>query len=188
MPKKQISTDIGLYTQTGHKLTPNEEKFIEEYIKTGNATKAYAIAYDYDLTNPTDGKRKALNVRRYGSKLLNKGYIIEEINNRIEMVKNETIADSTEILQYFTDVMRGNLKDQFGLEAPLAERTKAAQELAKRLIDIQNKVNSTEAPEVKITVDWTRPDDMPTVRDVMLRQEALAEAQQMIAENTPIGQ
>lgn len=171
MAKTPVSTDIGLYTQTGHKLTPNEEKFIEEYIKLGNATKAYAIAYEYDLESPTDGRKKALNVRRYGSKLLNKGYIAEEINNRIEMVKNETIADSTEILQYFTDVMRGNLKDQFGLEAPLAERTKAAQELAKRMIDVQQKMQSNEAPEVKITVDWTRPDDMPTVRDVMLRKQ-----------------
>ena len=31
--------------------------------------------------------------------------------------------------------MRGNVKDQFQLDAPLAERTRAAQELAKRIID-----------------------------------------------------
>ena len=50
--------------------------------------------------------------------------------------------------------MRGKLLDQFGLEASLAERTKAAQELAKRQIDIPNKLAGNEAPKITITVDW----------------------------------
>lgn len=159
-----ISTDIGLYTQTGHKLTINEERFIEEYIKTGNATTAYINGYG--RTEEAAQNPKNINYRKNANKILKKAYIAEEINNRIEMLKNETIADSTEILQYFTDVMRGNLKDQFGLEAPLAERTKAAQELAKRMIDMQQKSSGSDSSELKITLDWTRPDNVPTVREV----------------------
>lgn len=38
--------------------------------------------------------------------------------------------------------MRGEVKDQFGLEAPLAERTKAAVELAKRKVDVAQKTDT----------------------------------------------
>ena len=53
-----------------------------------------------------------------------------------------SIADAAEVMQYFTSVMRGEIKDQFGLDAPLAERTKAAVELAKRKVDISQNTDS----------------------------------------------
>ena len=52
--------------------------------------------------------------------------------------------------------MRGEIKDQFGLEAPLSERTRAAQEIAKRTIDIENKLNGKEDNEIRITLDWAK--------------------------------
>ena len=58
--------------------------------------------------------------------------------------------------------MRGKVKDQFGLDASLGERTKAAQELAKRQIDIQNKLAGNEQPELKITLNWARQDESST--------------------------
>lgn len=42
------------------------------------------------------------------------------------------IATADEVLQFLTDVMQGKVKDQFGLDASLQDRTKAAQELMKR--------------------------------------------------------
>ena len=133
-------------THTGHPLTPNEAKFIDRYIETGNATQSYTEAY---------GEKSA--ARQLASRVLAKVYITEEINYRLEQAKGESIASAEEIMQYFTDVMRGNIKDQFGLEASLGERTKAAQELAKRQIDIPNKANANDTPEIKITLDWARP-------------------------------
>lgn len=130
-------------THNGHALTPLEAKFIDVYVATGNASQAVAEA---------GYKVKAL--AQQGQKLLNKPYITEEINYRLELAKNESIADATEIMQYFTDVMRGKITDQFGLEAPLSERTKAAQELAKRQIDIPNRLQGNEEPTVKIVLDW----------------------------------
>lgn len=54
-----------------------------------------------------------------------------------KQIEDSRIASAAEIMQYFTSVMRGEISDQFGLDAPLAERTKAAVELAKRKIDIE---------------------------------------------------
>ena len=130
-------------THTGHKLTPKEAKFIDEYIKTGNGLKSVVEA-GYTSKNP----------RGYAQTLLTKEYIAEEINYRLTLAKNDSIADATEIMQYFTDVMRGKIADQFGLEASLSERTKAAQELAKRQIDIPNRLAGNEEPTVRIVLDW----------------------------------
>lgn len=149
-------SDNSLYTNTGHKLTINENKFIDEYIKTGNARQSYITAYAKDPENPPSGANVMCN------RLLHKVYIANEIEFRANQLHDSSIADAKEIMQYFTDVMRGNVKDQFGLDAPLGERTKAAQELAKRQIDIANKAAANEQPEVKIVLDWTPLQTPPT--------------------------
>lgn len=135
-------------THDGHPLTPGEAHFIDNYIQSNNGQQSYLDAYP--KSNPK-------NARQNAHTLLTKSYIADEIRFRLEQAKTESIADATEILQYFTDVMRGKIKDQFGLEASLGERTKAAQELAKRQIDIQSKLAGNEQPELKITLDWARP-------------------------------
>lgn len=55
--------------------------------------------------------------------------------------------------------MRGEVKDQFGLEAPLSERTKAAVELAKRTVDLDNKLNGKADAVVEIKLDWGNDED-----------------------------
>ena len=156
-PKKKynrvINPDVQFTTEDGHHLTVNEARFIDEYIKTSNKRQAYLTAYPN--SNPKTAAQMA-------QKVFNRGYIAQEIKFRLEKLKSESIADADEIMQYFTSVMRGQVKDQFGLEAPLSERTKAAQELAKRKIDIQQKLAGNEQPEVRIVLDWSRPKDAET--------------------------
>jgi phage terminase small subunit len=161
--KKTRDRNAVFQTHDGHKLTPAEAKFIDNYIETNNAQQSYIDAYPN--TNPNNARQNAYRV-------LKKCYIASEINYRLEQAKTESIADASEILQYFTDVMRGKIKDQFGLEASLGERTKAAQELAKRQIDIQNKLAGNEQPELKITLNWTREDNatQPNVVDAEIVQ------------------
>ena len=130
-------------THDGHKLTPQEAKFIDNYIATGNARQS-VIEAGYKTKAPG----------QYATQLLNKLYIAQEIDYQLEQLREASIADATEILQYFSAVMRGEIKDQFGLEASLGERTKAAQELAKRKIDIPNRLKGEQTAEVKITLDW----------------------------------
>lgn len=74
----------------------------------------------------------------------------------MEEARKETQATANEVMEYFTKVMRGEEKDQFGLEAPLSERTKAAQELAKRTIDIENRASGKADERIEIKLDWSR--------------------------------
>lgn len=95
---------------------------------------------------------------------MNKPYIDEEINYRINLMREKTIANATEILSYFSDVMRGNIKDQFQLDAPLAERTRAAQELAKRIIDPEIKTKQAKQifadNSLNVNIIWDDNDKM----------------------------
>ena len=142
-PKK--ATSAHTLTNTGHKLTVREERFIDKYIETGNGQQS-VIEAGY--------KTKAAYA--YANLLLNKPYIAEEIKFRTQNISKNTIATAQEVMEYFTRVMNGQEKDQFGLEAPLSERTKAAQELARRTVDIENRLAGKADAEVKITLNWNR--------------------------------
>ena len=150
-------------TWEGHALTPQEAKFIDEYCITGNGRQSVLTAYPNQ--NPKTAPQRA-------QELLNKPYINSEINHRLQQAQEASIATATEIMNFFSSVMRGEVKDQFGLEAPLSERTKAAVELAKRQIDIPQKLSGSEQPEIRIKIDWDRPsttqDERPkTVREIL---------------------
>ena len=144
---------VSFATHDGHALTSQEATFIDRYIETGNGTQS-VIDAGYKTKHPA----------QYAQQLLNKLYITSEINYRLELAKNESIASAEEIMQYFTDVMRGKIKDQFDMEASLSERTKAAQELAKRQIDIPNRLAGNEEPTLKIKLDFGQ--DMPSSGEV----------------------
>jgi len=47
-------------------LTPKQQKFAQEYIITGNATKAYKLAYDTSCMKPTTINRKAKECLDHG--------------------------------------------------------------------------------------------------------------------------
>ncbi len=135
---------VSYSTHDGHKLTVNEAKFIDVYVETGNARQS-VIEAGYQTKAPG----------QYAQQLLNKPYIAGEIDFRLQKLEDEKIASADEILKFFTGVMRGEIKDQFGLDTPVGERIKAANELAKRKIDIVNKVQGgKDTAEVRITLNW----------------------------------
>ena len=135
-------------THEGEPLTPLEAKFIDLYIETGNQRQA-VIEAGYRTNSPG----------QYAQALLRKDYISKEIKYRLEQIEAEKTASAKEIMEYFTAVMRGEITDQFGLEAPLSERTRAAQELAKRKIDIVNRVSGKADAEVSIKLNWKRDEE-----------------------------
>ena len=110
-------------------LTPKEIKFVELYLTTGNLTQS-VIEAGFNTTSPS----------KYGSDLLRKRKIQREINDRRSEIESASIAKPTEILQFYTSVMRGEVLDQFGIEASLDTRIKAANELAKQQIEIPLKL------------------------------------------------
>ena len=102
-----------------NKLTPKQRAFADYYIETGNATEAARRA----------GYKKP-NVQ--GSQNLEKLSIKSYIEERVKASDEKRIAKGEEVLEYLTKVMRGEEKDQFGLDASLQDRTKAAELLGKR--------------------------------------------------------
>lgn len=54
------------------------------------------------------------------------------IASRLDAAEARAIADSDEVLRFLSSVMRGEVRDQFGLDPALSDRIKAAQELLKR--------------------------------------------------------
>ncbi len=124
------------------KLTPKQKAFADYYIETGNATEA-AIRAGYS-------KKTAAVI---GTENLIKPNIKQYIDNRMEQIESNRIAKGEEVLQYLTKVMRGEEKDQFGLDASLQDRTKAAELLGKRYRLFTEKVELEGNQQVQIVDD-----------------------------------
>lgn len=122
------------------KMTEKQKAFCDYYIETGNATEA-AIKAGYS--------KKTAKV--IGSENLTKPYLKQYIDERLAKIEDERIAKGEEVLQYLTKVMRGEEKDQFGLDASLQDRTKAAELLGKRYRLFVDKVESDSNVNVNST-------------------------------------
>lgn len=138
-----------LVTKNGQRLSPKEDKFISLYIKYSDSTQAAKEA-GYTI-RPTIKDKEAAYARR-GKELLRKDYIKDEISARMEEFRDAQIADAKEVLMYLTRVMRGDEKDQFGLEVSVADRTSAAKELNRRLHELETATESGAGKEVHLVL------------------------------------
>ena len=127
-------------------LTPKQKAFCDYYIETGNASESYKRAYPTCIKDGT--------ARTNASKLLTRANVSKYINERMKKIEDKRIAKADEVLQYLTKVMRGEEKDQFGLDASLQDRNKAAEMLGKRYRLFTDKV------EVEATVPIQIVDDI----------------------------
>lgn len=136
-------------TQKNH-LTPQEKRFCEEYVKTSNGGQSVLNA-GYNVSN-------LQNARVYAHALLTKPKIQKEIARLQRPSEKATIATAQQVMEFFTRMMNGEEKDQFGLELSANDRLKAAMELAKRTIDLENKVKMAQEGvsdnTITIKVDW----------------------------------
>ena len=123
------------------KLTPKQKRFCEEYLKSANASDAAKKAGYSMKTAPF-----------IGAENLKKPKISAYIKRRIEEQEAARVADANEVLQFYSAVMRGEVKDQFGIDASLSDRLKAADSLAKRLAAAELKPNAEDAVRVIIDV------------------------------------
>lgn len=105
-------------------MNEKQKAFADYYIETTNGTESYKKAYP---------KCKSDSSARTGaSKLLTNPNIQNYIKERLESKEVDRIANQDEVLSFLTQVMRGEVKDQLGLETPVKERNKAAELLGKR--------------------------------------------------------
>jgi phage terminase small subunit len=123
------------------KLTPKQKRFCEEYLKSGNATEAAKKA-----------GYKETSCRVIAAENLSKPAISAYIKRRLDEQEAALVADANEVLQFYSAVMRGEVKDQFGMDASLSDRLKAADSLAKRLAAAELKPNAEDAVRVIIDV------------------------------------
>lgn len=103
------------------RLTKKQKQFADYFIKTGNATESAKRA----------GYSKA-SARQIGVENLKKPSISAYIADRMADQDAKLVAEADEVLQFYTAVMRGEVKDQFGLDASLSDRLKAGDSLMKR--------------------------------------------------------
>lgn len=117
-------------------LTPKQQAFADYYIECGNATEAAKRA-GYSENNVGENAAKTLKNPNVSS------YIAE----RMEEQKRKRVADANEVIEFYTAVMRGEVKDQFGLDASLSDRLKAGDSLMKRYMAGGYKYGETKREE-----------------------------------------
>ena len=102
-------------------LTPKQKAFADYYIECGNSTEAARKAGYSEKTS-----------RSIGAENLTKPDISAYIAARMQAQSEARVASADEVLAFFSSVMRGEVKDQFGLDAALSDRLNAGKELMKR--------------------------------------------------------
>lgn len=121
-----------------------EYNIIEDKEDIANNIVKEEMEQEQNVLNEDEAEKKfLLQVHRSGTHLLNMPIMRKELSSRLEAIKSAQVADSHEVMAYFTAVMRGQVLDQFGLEASLQERTRAAECLAKRIIDMPKKLEAS---------------------------------------------
>jgi phage terminase small subunit len=129
------------------KLTEKQQRFIDYYVETGNATEAARRA-GYEAKS-----EKAM--QNIGSE--NLGKLGEYIKERMKPAQDKRIADADEVLQYLTAVMRGEVKDTFDFDTSVRDRNKAAELLGKRHRLFVDKVEQESTGDVNIHFGIPRP-------------------------------
>lgn len=112
------------------KLTPKQKAFADEYLICGNATEA-ARKVGY----------KQPHVQ--GSQNLGKLSVSSYIAERQKQIESSRIADVKEVMEFYSAVMRGEVKDQFDMDASLTDRLSAGRELMKRYEKADNTKNES---------------------------------------------
>lgn len=112
------------------KLTPKQKAFADEYLICGNATEAARKA-----------GYKQPHVQ--GSQTLEKLSVSSYIAERQKQIESSRIADVKEVMEFYSAVMRGEVKDQFDMDASLTDRLSAGRELMKRYEKADNTKNES---------------------------------------------
>ena len=106
--------------------TEKQKAFCEHYLRTNNGAEAYLLAFGEDSAKD---RRFASNA---AGRLLRKPHVKAYYDSLTEKPRSERIAAADEVLEYFTRVMRGEEKDQVGLDTSISDRNRAAEALGKR--------------------------------------------------------
>ncbi|MGG4344939.1 terminase small subunit [Paenibacillus lautus] len=112
-------------------LPEKQKRFADYYVELGDGTEAY-IKAGY--------KVKSRNVAKVNaSRLLTNANVKKYIDGLISEKDSERIAKQDEVLEFLTDVMRGQVKEQFPLGLGMGE-----QQLVKKELDGKDRIKAAE--------------------------------------------
>lgn len=103
-------------------LNLRQQKFVDEYCKTGNISQAAKKAGYAENTAESQGRR-----------LLENGRIHAAIATRMKEAHTQNVADTTEILEYLTSVMRGQHEDEVVMNIGKGNGITAAEKVAAKV-------------------------------------------------------
>lgn len=131
-------------------LTPRQKTWCDEYIRSGNGVEA---ARQAGYSSPRHSSRSNTHNAACSA------YIAA----RMQPTVDRRIADADEVLAFLSRVIRGEERDQFGLDISAADRIKAAQELLKRYAVADDRQRSTMQRLDAIFVQFRAALDAPPV-------------------------
>lgn len=123
-------------------LTAKQKKFADGWAKTFNGTQA---AIDAGYKERSAASIASENLRK------------PEIQAYIHARMREQAASPEETLAFMTSVMRGQVKDQFGLDASLADRLRACEGLMKRHEKMQEADKQADMEDLAPLAEMLRP-------------------------------
>lgn len=94
------------------KLSSKQKLFVDEYLACGNATKA-AIKAGYSHKT----------AKSIGAENLTKPDIKSAIKAKMAKIESHKIADATEVLQFFTSLLRAEIKETVAVAGPSGVET-----------------------------------------------------------------
>ncbi|WP_105125643.1 terminase small subunit [Streptococcus suis] len=142
-------------------MTEKQKIFADEYIISLNATRAYKKAYP--------NVKKDAVAQANGSRLLSNAMVKAYIDEQLEKLQSERVADQQEVLEFLTSVMRGERTEQtlcsigelgqqiIDIDVGAKDRIKAAELLGKRHRLWTDKIEA----EVSGTVVFANESDIP---------------------------
>lgn len=143
-------------------MTNKQRQFADEYLIDLNATRAYKAVYK-NIKNDHVAETN-------GNRLLRNAEVKKYIDEQLQKISDEKIADATEVMQYLTSVLRGeSLSETVVVEGvgegcsearrleklpEEKERLKAAELLGKRYSLFTDKVEMDTDLDLNITIDY----------------------------------
>jgi phage terminase small subunit len=121
-------------------VNEQQKRFADYYIETGNATDAYRRA-----GYKAKGKSAEVNASRLLSNAKVKTYIDDLINSK----DSERIAKQDEILEFLSNVLRGQVDEEFALGVGKGE-----QMLVRKEVDAKDRIKAAELLGKRYTL-WT---------------------------------
>lgn len=119
---EQSKAELSKPAQTKPNLNPRQQAFVDYYCQTGNLSESARKAGYSKTTAYSHGQRLLKDVR-----------IQKAISTRMEEAKTQNVADTREILEYLTSVMRGQHEDEVVMNIGKGNGITAAEKVAAKV-------------------------------------------------------